>query len=152
MTRTKHGLNFQSERIARSFFSTFNVTLLAEMLCGYFTVKRKLFRVSSVLKQLSSRPLFLFHTRDSHSTGVCPAENVPFCVQNDSQSAGVTVTSTVKFFDLETIATAAPQNFERFSLEDCEDLRINGGLFEFLIEKRDWEENEFIPFKGMKKQ
>jgi hypothetical protein len=38
------------------------------------------------------------------------AENGPICVQNHSQSVCVTVTSAVKFFCFETIATALPQN------------------------------------------
>jgi hypothetical protein len=50
----KHGPHVESQSIAHHFPSAFSANLLAGMLCGFFSVKRKLFRLSSAFKQLFS--------------------------------------------------------------------------------------------------
>jgi hypothetical protein len=73
----KCGPQLERQSIASSFFSVFNANLRAEKLCGFFSVKMKLFRLGSALEQLFSFPFFPFHTRDSHSTGVNPPKMFP---------------------------------------------------------------------------
>jgi hypothetical protein len=51
------------------------------------------------------------------------AEDIPFRVQNHSQSVCVTVTSAVKVFRRKPIATSPPQKFKMLSPELCEDIR-----------------------------
>jgi hypothetical protein len=45
----------------------FNANRPSGTLCGFFSVKRKLFKLGSGLKQLFSLLCFPFHFRDSHS-------------------------------------------------------------------------------------
>jgi hypothetical protein len=61
-------------------------------------------------------PRFPLHRRK-------PAENMPFHVQNRSQSVCVTLTSAVKVLCFETIATATPQKNKPLVPEVCKDRR-----------------------------
>jgi hypothetical protein len=82
--------------------------------------------VSSALEALFESTQYLSPHHPSET-----AEDVLFPVQNHSQSVCVAVTSAVKFFCFETIATVAPQHFEILRLELCgkyEMIRKSGGL------------------------
>jgi hypothetical protein len=98
--------NRELQLIARCFFSVFNANLLAAMLCGFFSVKRKLFRLSSAFQQFGLVPVLPVPHRRFPLQRSEAAEDVPGRVQNHSQSVCVPVTSAVKFFCFETIATA----------------------------------------------
>jgi hypothetical protein len=56
------GPHEERQKIANCFFSAFNVNCFARVLCGFFSVKRKLFRLLSHLKQLFWFPLCQFQT------------------------------------------------------------------------------------------
>jgi hypothetical protein len=78
MSFPKHGPTPERHRIALHRSSAFSANLLAGMLCGFFSVKRKLHRLWSAFKQLFSVPPFPFDGRDSHFTGVKPPKTFPF--------------------------------------------------------------------------
>jgi hypothetical protein len=46
----KHGPNPESQPIAKFFSLRFNANLICDVLCGFFSVKRKLFRLPSALQ------------------------------------------------------------------------------------------------------
>jgi hypothetical protein len=59
----------ESQQIASRFHPAFNANFLAGMLCGFFSVKRKLFRLESHLRFSPSG--------DSHCSGVKPPKTFP---------------------------------------------------------------------------
>jgi hypothetical protein len=58
-----HGPRLNEQRIAWCFISDFNANLLAEMLCGFFSVKTKLFKLLSALQRFSFFRQFPFDIR-----------------------------------------------------------------------------------------
>jgi hypothetical protein len=71
------GHHSESQLIAFSFLSALSANLRGGTPCGFLSVKRKLRKLSSPLKQLFSFQCFLFHTDDSHFTGVKPPKTFP---------------------------------------------------------------------------
>jgi hypothetical protein len=67
----------ESQQIAWCFFSTFNANFLDGMLCGFFSAKRKLFRLSFALQQFELS-FQKFGVRNSHFTAVNPPKMFPF--------------------------------------------------------------------------
>jgi hypothetical protein len=68
------------QKIALSFFSDFSANFLAGKMCRFFSVKRKLFKLGSALKQLlfpSASLAVSSLSSDSHSTGVKPPKMFP---------------------------------------------------------------------------
>jgi hypothetical protein len=98
----------KKHRIVASLFSAFSANFLAGKSCGFFSVKRKLCRLGSALKQLFSNPYLRFHSRDSHATGVKPRKCCPHILDH-CQSGRVAVAAVVKVARAEAIEAAAPQ-------------------------------------------